>query len=86
MNRSFTTLQGDKLNRLEIKAYDLTDKSEKTVFLKAHLRQIPIPRSNKTIAYDVSKKTGIGISVLGTSEAVSFGAYAFALQKLDQKG
>lgn len=83
MNRSFTTLQGQKLDRMEVKAFNLGDKTEREAFQQSELKQIPIPRSNKTIAYDVSKKIGIGISVLNTSEAIALGAYTFALQKLD---
>lgn len=82
MNRSFTTLQGDKLDRMEVKAFNLNDDKDSIEFYTADLKQIPIPRSNKTITYDVSKKIGVGISVLNTSEAVALGAYAFALQKL----
>lgn len=82
MNRSFSTLAGDKLDRMEVKAYSLLDEKDKMDFLEKSAVQISIPRSNKTISYDVSKKIGIGISVLDTSEAVALGAYAFALQKL----
>lgn len=83
MNRSFTTLQGDKLDRMEVKAFSLNDEKERKAFLKTEGKQIQIPRSNKTIAYDDSKKIGVGISILNTSEAVALGAYTFALQKLD---
>jgi len=85
INRPFNTLHGDKLNRMEVNAYDLTNEDSKADFLQASTKQIPIPRSNKTIGYDVTKKIAVGVSVLGTSEAVSLGAYAFALQKLDEK-
>jgi glucokinase len=85
MNHSFTTLQGDKLDRMEVKAFSLNDEKERMAFLKTEGKQIKIPRSNNTIIYDDSKKIGIGISVLNTSEAVALGAYTFALQKLDQR-
>lgn len=83
MNRSFTTLQGDKLDRMEVRAFNLNDEKERKAFLQTTGKQIQIPRSNKTITYDDSKKIGIGIRVLNTSEAVALGAYTFALQKLD---
>jgi glucokinase len=47
--------------------------------------EIPVPFSSKKVQYDPIKKTGVGISRLGTSKAVSIGAYAYALQKLDSK-
>lgn len=85
MNRCFTTLEGTQLDRMEVKAFNLNDDKNRIAFYAADFKQIPIPRSNKTMAYNVSKKIGIGISVLNTSEAVALGAYSFALQKLDQK-
>jgi glucokinase len=33
--------------------------------------------------YDPIKKTGIGISRLGTSSAVAIGAYAYAIDQLE---
>ncbi len=85
MNREFTTLQGYKLDRMEVKAYNLLNEKEKTAFLQTSTKQIPIPRSTKTISYDNSKKIAVGISVLDTSEAVALGAYSFALQQLDKE-
>ena len=43
------------------------------------------PRKPKEDAYDPLRRIGVGISRLGTSEAVAIGAYAFALRKLDAK-
>jgi glucokinase len=40
--------------------------------------------SERRVIYDPIKKTGVGITRLGTSEAVSIGAYAFALAQLDK--
>jgi len=85
MNRSFTSLKGDKLDRMEVKAFNLNNEKERAAFYQAKLKQIAIPRSNKTITYDYSKKIGIGVSVLNTSEAVALGAYTLALQKLDER-
>jgi glucokinase len=38
------------------------------------------------VRYDALPRIGVGISRLGTSEAVSFGANAIALQRLDARG
>ena len=48
-------------------------------------REITVPGSRKKIAYDPLQRIGVGISRLGTSEAMAIGAYAFALHKLDLK-
>lgn len=84
MNRPFQNLQGNTTERMEVKTYNL--ETELDAFTKTELKQIKIPRSEETIAYDSAKKTGVGLAVLDTSEAVAIGAYAFALQKLDELG
>jgi len=38
---------------------------------------------HKKIPYEAERKTGIMVSTLGASKAISLGAYAFALHKLD---
>jgi glucokinase len=37
------------------------------------------------VQYDPLQRIGVGMSRLGTSEAVAIGAYAFALRKLDKQ-
>lgn len=50
------------------------------------VRQIPVPGTDKTIAYDGLKRIGIGRAVLDTSHAIAVGAYAYALNRLDAQG
>jgi glucokinase len=45
---------------------------------------IQIPESDKQIKYDPEKRIGIGISKIGTSKAISAGAYAYAINELDK--
>lgn len=85
MNHPFDTLSGHPLERLEVKAYNLEDPDQATEFLTPSSIEIPIPFSEKKAIYDPNKKIGVGISRLGTSKAVSIGAYALALNRLDQK-
>jgi glucokinase len=84
MNHPFDTLSGHPLERLEIQAYNLEDPDQAIEFLTPSSIEIPIPFSEKKAVYDPNKKTGVGISRLGTSKAVSIGAYALALQRLDK--
>ena len=56
------------------------------LFLEGEAREIVIPRSRKKVMYDPLQRIGVGISRLGTSEAVAISAYAFALNRLDGKG
>lgn len=85
MNGTIETLSGEKIDRLEMKAFNLEDVKEKESFLKGEVRTISIPGTSKKIKYDPLKRIGIGISTLGTNKAVSVGAYAFALHALDKK-
>lgn len=83
MNGRIETLNGETTDRLELKAFNLEDPQERASFLKGETKTITVPGTTKEIQYDPLKRTGIGLSVLGTSRAVSIGAYAFALHALD---
>lgn len=82
MNSSFST-NGDSFPRLLMRVFNLEDKSNLDAFVKGDSRIINIPRTGDKILYDPLVRTGIGISRLGTSKAVSIGAYAYAIRKLD---
>jgi len=82
LNRKFTRADGGQFPRMEVSAYSLEDEKEVQRFLHFEQKMITIPFSNQTIPYYEEKKTGIGISRLGTSEAVALGAYALAVDKL----
>ena len=73
---------GRPLRRVVFRAFDFDDPAQREVFLRGEPRELRVPRSNRTVRYDSLQRTAIGISRLGTSEAVSLGAYAFALQRL----
>jgi glucokinase len=83
MNGSFTALSGARFPRLEMKVFNLEDPAELAVFLRGGKKEIAVPGSTRRIAYDSLQRIGVGISRLGTSRAVSIGAYAFALGALD---
>jgi glucokinase len=84
MNTSFETFQGKPLQRMEIKAFNLEDPDSLEFFLTGDAREIKIPFSHKTLKYDPVKRIGVGFRRLGTSLAVSIGAYSFALNALDK--
>jgi glucokinase len=73
---------GNPTRRLIARAFDLADPAQREVFLKGESREITVPGSTRTVLYDPLPRTAVGISRLGTSEAVAVGAYAFALSKL----
>ena len=83
MNQPFNTMAGELLERMEVKAYNLSDPEQQKQFFEPDQLEIHVPFTEKTVSYSPWKKIGVGISSLGTSMAVSLGAYAFALHSID---
>jgi glucokinase len=84
MNGAFETPSGP-VPRLSVKAFNLEDPDERAAFVKGEAREVAVPGSTRRVAYDPLKRVGIGLSRLGTSQAVALGAYAFALAELDRR-
>jgi glucokinase len=82
MNCHFDTFSGSKVERLEISAFNLEDPGQAGSFYRPTNTLITVPFSQKKVNYEPGKKIGVGLSRLGTSNAVSIGAYAFALNKM----
>lgn len=85
MNDSYMAPNGDAFRRLPQPAFNLEDKAELKQFLKGKTRAITVPGTKRKIKYDSLQRIGVGITRLGTSEAIAIGAYAFALRKLDER-
>jgi glucokinase len=73
---------GGRLPRLVARAFNAEDPAQLNEFLQGQKRTITVPGSARTVQYDPLQRTAIGLSRLGTSEAVAVGAYAFALRQL----
>ncbi len=84
LNSTIESIDGNKLSRLDSKAFNLDDDNELKSFINGETKKITIPGTNKILTYDPMKRFGIGLSKLGTNHAVSIGAYAFALNELDR--
>jgi glucokinase len=82
LNSNYTGPDGKPFRRLASKAFNLQDQVQLDQFLKGETREIRVPLNNQTLKYDPAQRIGVGISRLGTSEAIAIGAYAFALRKL----
>ena len=52
-------------------------------FAKGDQRTLKVYGTDRYVAYDPQKRIGVAISKLGASNAISVGAYAFALSQLD---
>jgi glucokinase len=84
LNSSYLAPDGERFRRLVQVAFNLEDASQRKIFVTGQTRVITIPGSKRKLKYDPLARIGVGITRLGTSEAVAIGAYAFALRKLDQ--
>ena len=84
VNGYYTDFNANRFRRLTSTAFDLQDPAQISAFLEGDVREISIPGGDKKVSYDSLQRVGIGMTQLGTSEAVSIGAYAFALNKLDR--
>lgn len=84
LNSNYTGPKGNKFRRLVQVAFNLEDRAQLAQFLKGQTREVTVPGSQRKLQYDPQARIGVGMSRLGTSEAVAVGAYAFALRKLDQ--
>ena len=86
MNGTIETLSGQQIPRMELKAFNLEDESAFETFARGEARQITVPGSSRQVVYDPLKRIGVGLSRLGTSQAVAIGAYAYALHELERQG
>ncbi|WP_338285845.1 ROK family protein [Luteolibacter sp. LG18] len=82
LNGSYTSPTGEKFRRLAQSAFNLEDPAQLETFLQGNKREITVPGSPRKLAYDSMPRVGVGMSRLGTSEAVAIGAYAYALSQL----
>ena len=84
MHSHFVTPSGDINPRLAQKVFYLDEPQEMEEFVKGDIRQVQVPHSERRISYDPMARVGIGFSQIGTSRAISIGAYAYALNALDK--
>lgn len=84
MQTPFNTVSGIPLDRLEIAVFNLEDELGRKQFYSDNPVEIAVPFHPAAVSYLPEKKTGVGITKLGTSSATSVGAYVFALQSLKE--
>lgn len=84
MRRSLSTFAGDSFPCLQMEVYNLTDEKEHAAFLQSTAVRVAVPATDKTVCYDCNKRIGVALSALGANKAIALGAYAFALQQIDE--
>lgn len=83
MRSTIKTLSGDTIDRIPMRVFDLDNDDDFAIFVVGSSRQIPVPGTDTTAIYDPMKRTGIAVSKIGASKAISLGAYNYALSRLD---
>ena len=68
--------------RVIARAVNLEDQEGRAGFLRPSAKNVKVPGFERMVRYEAEPRTGIGVSKLGTSEAIAVGAYAFALDRL----
>lgn len=84
MNGNIENTDGVKFPRLVSKVYDLENSDSLNEFLDYKMEELTIPFTSQKIQYNADKRIGIGLTKLGTSNAIALGAYSLALKKLDE--
>jgi predicted NBD/HSP70 family sugar kinase len=82
LHATIHTLKGENLPRMQMKVYDLDNKAEFEAFAKGESRTIKVYGSDKEVVYDPVKRIGVTISDIGASNAVSLGAYLYAINNI----
>lgn len=84
MRSELATLSGDSVKRVQMQVFNLDDPAEFEAFAKGNTKTIAVRGTDLTVEYDDMKRIGVTFSKLGASKAISAGAYAFALSKIDE--
>lgn len=82
MRGEIETMSGDKLNRVQMKVYNLDNDAEFKEFAEGNSTKIKVYGSNREVVYDPVKRIGVTLSEIGASRAVSLGAYLYALDNI----
>ena len=82
MRSKIHTLSGDTLNRVQMEVYDLDDERDFEEFARGKSTKIKVYGSDREVIYDPVKRVGVTISDIGASNAVSLGAYLYAINNI----
>jgi predicted NBD/HSP70 family sugar kinase len=83
MRSSLAGIDGTPVARVQSRIFDLDDSAEFAEFAKGASRKLRVYGTDKEVVYDPMKRIGVTITEIGASQAISAGAYAFALSQLD---
>jgi hypothetical protein len=82
MRAKIKTMSGDTLNRVQMNVYNLDNDAEFEKFAKGNSTKIKVYGTDREVVYDPEKRIGVTISDIGASNAVSLGAYLYAIDNI----
>jgi glucokinase len=85
LNASLALASGP-VRRLPFDVVDLDDPGGLAALCQGDVRELPVPGTDRTVAGAPPRRTGGGVTRLGTTAAIALGAYAFALGELGPLG
>ena len=85
MRSTINTIGGETLNRLPLTVFDLDNVEEFRKFALGESRELKVYGSDDTVIYDPMKRTGLAVTSIGASKAISIGAYSYALAQIDAR-
>jgi len=79
-------LASGPVRRLPFDVVDLDDPGGVDALCHHDARALPVPGTDRTVAAAPPRRTGVGVTRLGTTAAIALGAYAHALGELGPAG
>ena len=79
MERDFSTFGGASFHCLQQEVLNLETEKGMARFLEDDSTLVEVPGTGEKVRYNHRKKIGVALTGIGTSRAISLGAYAFAL-------
>jgi glucokinase len=84
LGRDFDFRKHDPIPRLIQKVFNLNEETGQKGLCEITGKFIDLPGTDQQVYYDEQPKIAIGTSRIGTTRAISLGAYAFALNQLER--
>ncbi len=82
LRSNFYPSNTNKQPRLVQQIFNLDEEKECIDFYKDYSKEVKVPGTTRTVSYDPFPRLAIATSRIGGSEAISLGAYAFALNNI----
>lgn len=84
LRSALSTAGGDRVRRVQAEVFDLDDPAEFARFVAGNARPLAVYGTGSYVDYDPMMRTGLIVSKLGASKAISVGAYVYALSEIDK--